>query len=107
MTSDKDVKDLELYCQVSNLPPPIYTISKEKGRHVGRVRVGGMEFRRQWGYDTFDDAKDSAAVVAIAGIAMIQLQLSTQQGSRSVVFGKIASRTVGVALILAGPFRHY
>ena len=87
--SDKDIKDLDLYCQVSNLPPPIYTISKEKGKHVGRVRVGGMEFGRLWGYDSFDDAKDSAAVVAIAGIAMVQLKLLTQQGSQSVVFGKL------------------
>ncbi len=78
-TLDKDVKDLELYCQASNLPQPVYTIYQEKGRHLGKVRVGEMEFARDWGYDTFSEAKDSAAIVAIAGIAMIQLQLLSQQ----------------------------
>lgn len=92
LTSEKDIKDLEQYCQASSLPLPVYTIYQERGKHVGKVRVGEMEFGRGWGYDTFNDAKDSAAIVAIAGIAMIQLQLLSQQqsGSESVSEGGVA-----------------
>ncbi len=85
---DKDIKELEVYCQASNLPLPVYTIYQEKGKHIGKVRVGEMEFSRSWGYDSFNDAKDSAAIVAIAGIAMIQLQLLTQSQGSEVITKK-------------------
>lgn len=79
--TDRDTKDLEDYCRVHNLPGPVYTISSDKGKHVGKVTIGEIEFSRGWKYDNFSDAKDSAAIVAIAGLAMSRLYSSPSPGS--------------------------
>ena len=71
---------------MSGLPSPIYTIYRDnRGKQVGCVKIGEMEFGRGWGYDSFDDAKDSAAVVAIAGLALTQMRLA-RQGSQLCVY---------------------
>ena len=74
--TDRDVRDLEEYCRSRNLPGPVYTIGSDKGKHFGKVKIGEMEFSRGWKYDSFNDAKDSAAIVAIAGLAMSLLHSS-------------------------------
>lgn len=76
------VRDLEDYCRALSLPEPWFNIVEDKpGIFVGKVIVGNKEFVKGWKYNSFNDAKDSAAIVAIAALAMMQLRDSLLAGS--------------------------
>lgn len=68
-------KELERFCQLHNLSPPLYSISEKKGRFVARVKVDGRKYGGSRDYEAFEVARESATLIALACIGLQALKM--------------------------------
>jgi len=71
--SVSDLKKLEHYCSVSGLPSPEISVKSINNQYQASIKIGGREFSRNWWFESFEDAKECASVVAMAGLAMVKI----------------------------------
>lgn len=67
---------LVCFCSSKGLADPDYHCIEAHGRYKASVFVGGHLFSKPWQYDSFDDAKQSAAMMALAELCFQELNLS-------------------------------
>lgn len=75
--SNDFVKELDNYCQIYKLSPPIYSITEKNKRFVASVAVGGQQYQGTRDHETFERAKEQATLVALACIGMQAVRVKT------------------------------
>ena len=65
-------KSLEEFCRKRHFPPPNYKVSEEgKNKYSAEVRVGDKYYHTRWKCDDFEQAKLTAAMEALIGLALV------------------------------------